>query len=281
MQGFVNVYKPSGVSSAYVVGCIKKKFHLSKVGHMGTLDPLAEGVLPIAIGKATRMFDYMLSKTKTYVVGMTFGYATDTLDSTGEVTNTSKTLPSVQQLRAVLSNFVGNIEQMPPKYSAKNVGGTRAYKLARAGMEVELKPSHIAIYSIELVSFEGHKCVLKVECGGGTYIRSLVRDIALALGTCATMTYLQRSASGYFTVTTSHTLDEINKLTDVLVPITQVFTAIPVVDVDMNSETYLVSGRQCKLDVCDGQYFVQGTQLLGVAKVTNGYAKLITYLKED
>ncbi len=281
MQGFVNVYKPSGVSSAYVVGCIKKKFHLSKVGHMGTLDPLAEGVLPIAIGKATRMFDYMLSKTKTYVVGMTFGYSTDTLDSTGIVTNTCDVLPSVQQLRAVLPNFVGDIEQMPPKYSAKNVGGTRAYKLARAGIDVELKPSHITIHSIELVSFEGDKCVLKVECGGGTYIRSLVRDIALALGTYATMTYLQRSISGYFTVATSHTLDEINKLEDVLVPITQVFPTIPVVAVNMDNETYLVSGRQCKLNVCDGQYFVQGTQLLGVAKVTNGYAKLITYLKED
>ena len=119
MQGFINVYKPSGVTSAYVVNQIKRTYHIDKVGHMGTLDPMAQGVLPIAIGKATRMFDYFLQKTKTYVVKMQFGILTDTLDATGQVVDKSSAIPTLMQINEILPKFQGNIEQIPPQFSAK------------------------------------------------------------------------------------------------------------------------------------------------------------------
>ena len=153
MQGFINIYKPSGKTSNQVVVEVKKKFNINKVGHMGTLDPMAEGVLPIAIGKATRMFDYFLSKLKSYRLKMKFGISTDTLDITGNVLSTSDYMPTLNDIKKVLPTLVGNIKQTPPLYSAKNVNGVRAYKLARAGKTVELKSCDVYIKSIDIVEY--------------------------------------------------------------------------------------------------------------------------------
>ena len=139
MKGFINLYKPAGISSAAAVSAVKKKFH-TPCGHMGTLDPMAEGVLPVGIYKTSRLFQYLLDKDKSYVARFRFGFTTDTLDVTGSVTETTGIVPSEEEIKAVLPAFIGEIEQIPPKYSAKCIDGKRGYQLARKGVEFELQP---------------------------------------------------------------------------------------------------------------------------------------------
>ena len=283
MQGFINIYKPSGKTSNQVVVEVKKKFNINKVGHMGTLDPMAEGVLPIAIGKATRMFDYFLSKLKSYRLKMKFGISTDTLDITGNVLSTSDYMPTLDNIKKVLPTLVGNIKQTPPLYSAKNVNGVRAYKLARAGKTVELKSCDVYIKSIDIVGYDAGELTLDCTCGSGTYIRSLVRDISTALDTVATMTYLCRTNSGYFDVSSAVDIfDYTGKLEDILIPITQVFDWIPTVDVNKLQSTRLCHGLTQPCNKPDGLYFVKcDSELIGVANVQSKLMKIKTYLKED
>ena len=151
MQGFINVFKPSGMSSAKVVAKIKHCFKLDKVGHMGTLDPLACGILPIAIGKATRMFDYFLDKTKTYITVFKFGSTSNTLDLDGNIESNIGSVPTKEEILKILPSFLGTISQMPPQFSAKVVNGQKAYKLARNGEVVNLQPKNIIIYDFKLI----------------------------------------------------------------------------------------------------------------------------------
>lgn len=283
MQGFINAYKPSGDSSARIVNLVKKKFHVSKVGHMGTLDPMAQGVLPIAVGKATRMFDYFLQKNKTYVVKMQFGYFTDTLDKLGVVVQSDGAIPNKNQVQDILHDFVGEIDQLPPAYSAKNVNGTRAYKLARSGQHVDLKPNKVLIEEILLLNMTHDVATLQVTCGSGTYIRSLVRDIALSLNTCATMIYLERTKSGYFEVNEAINLELAEQsLEELIIPIPQVFPHIKCIEFDANATQKLCNGIGVKVFKKDGIYFaLSQEQLLGVVQISNNYAKIKTYLKED
>lgn len=197
MTGFVVVDKAAGASSAREVNIIKK---LTKMpcGHMGTLDPMATGVLPIAIGNAARLFDYFLEKRKTYKAVFRFGADSDTLDTTGELRENAGRIPDRREIEEVLPEFIGEIDQLPPKYSAKNVAGKRAYELARSGVEFELPRKRVNIYSIKLLSEEKDGYGFEIECGGGTYIRSIARDIAEKLGTVAVMSSLTRTKSGCF-----------------------------------------------------------------------------------
>lgn len=197
MTGFVVVDKAAGASSAREVNIIKK---LTKTpcGHMGTLDPMATGVLPIAIGNAARLFDYFLEKRKTYKAVFRFGVDSDTLDTTGELRENAGRIPDRREIEEVLTEFIGEIDQLPPKYSAKNVAGKRAYELARSGVEFELPRKRVNIYSIKLLSEEEDGYGFEIECGGGTYIRSIARDIAEKLGTVAVMSSLIRTKSGCF-----------------------------------------------------------------------------------
>ncbi|MBO4939987.1 MAG: tRNA pseudouridine(55) synthase TruB [Clostridia bacterium] len=197
--GFINVNKPSGIVSSTVVNKLK---WLSGVpcGHMGTLDPLASGVLPVGLGNATRLFDYFLEKEKEYIAEFTFGVDSDTLDSTGNLIHGGQ-VPNEQEISSVLPQFFGDIMQVPPKYSAKNVNGQRGYDLARKGIDFELAPKKVHIYGIEVLGKkEGTEDTfhLRIRCGGGTYIRSLARDIAAALDTKAVMSALNRTQSGVF-----------------------------------------------------------------------------------
>ena len=196
MLGFINVYKPSLMTSNAVLAKIKRQYGIKKIGHMGTLDPLAEGVLPIAIGNATRMFDYFLNKQKTYIATFEFGYETDTLDSQGEKIAETNVLPTKDEVLNVLSGFMGKQLQMPPKYSAKNVNGKRAYDLARAGVDFELNPKEIEIFNINLLENNGNTFVFEITCSSGTYIRSIGRDLGYKLNSLATMTKLIRTKSG-------------------------------------------------------------------------------------
>ena len=223
ISGFFCIDKPRGWTSSDVVAVLRGALSKSvgykvKVGHMGTLDPMATGVLPVAAGKATRLFDVLMNKSKGYAARMAFGYETDTLDIEGEVSERTDILPTVAQIKAAITGLTGEIEQIPPIYSAKSVGGVKAYKLARSGTEIQMRPVKVNIFSLTLDSVNGGKnyddadrvseIAFTVECGGGTYIRSLCRDIALACGSLGTMTELKRTYSGCFTLENAVGIEE-------------------------------------------------------------------------
>ena len=208
MKGFINLIKPSGMSSAYAVGAVKKKFN-TPCGHMGTLDPMASGVLPVGIGKASRLFQYLLDKEKVYVARFKFGYSTDTLDVTGQETARTHLIPTLEQINAVLPSFVGEIDQVPPKYSAKCIDGKRGYQLARRGVEFELPPKKVVILGAKcLGQTEEDEFSFEFRCKGGTYIRSLARDIAFNCGTLGVMSSLDRTACGIFDYSNGVTIEE-------------------------------------------------------------------------
>lgn len=225
IKGFVNINKPSGMTSSDVVvkvrGILRRATGLKlKVGHLGTLDPLGRGVLPIAVGSATRLFDYMQEKIKVYRATFVFGKTTDTLDSAGKVIESSVILPSFEQIQSVLDELCGDIDQIPPQYSAKSVGGVRAYDLARQGIEVELKPKRVHIFYIKSVDTDENNVAynlapneyaFEIACTSGTYIRSIARDLAYKLSTVGYMSSILRIKSGDFTLDDSVPLDEFEK----------------------------------------------------------------------
>lgn len=198
MKGFINVIKPKGVSSAYCVSVLKRKTG-TPCGHLGTLDPLASGILPVGIGKASRLFNYTLDKEKEYIAEFTFGFITDTLDITGKILDRSSVFPDRKAVESALSFFTGEIEQVPPKYSAKCVDGKRGYALARAGVDFTLPPKKVTVSEFSLISQTDENAFsFKVRCGGGTYIRALARDLGEKLGALCVMSALDRRKSGVF-----------------------------------------------------------------------------------
>ena len=198
-SGIINVLKPAGISSNAVLSKVKKALNIKKVGHLGTLDPLGTGVLPVCVGKATRLFDYYLNKDKVYRTVFVFGKTTDTLDSEGLITNQNDVLVSKNDLLNILPEFVGKMDQMPPMYSAKKINGKKAYELARENKEVVLKPKQIEIYNIKLIEeLQQNTFLLEVHCSSGTYIRSLARDIGNFCDSSAYLVGLLRTKVGNF-----------------------------------------------------------------------------------
>ena len=249
ISGFLCVDKPNGWTSADVVAALKGAFYKTcaqkvRIGHMGTLDPAATGVLVVAVGKATRLFDLLMSKTKGYVCSMAFGEETDTLDSEGTVTESTEVFPAYGNVKEAVGTFIGRIEQYPPIYSAKSVDGVKAYKLARAGKSVQVKPVQVEIKTIEILTVNDRKDAdddekvktlsLKVECGGGTYIRSLCRDIARKCGSLATMTSLRRTYSGDFSLASAHSIEQLRLApSGYLMPITKALEGVmPIQELD-------------------------------------------------
>jgi tRNA pseudouridine55 synthase len=201
MFGLLNLNKPAGMTSRDVVNEIQRLVMPHKIGHAGTLDPLATGVLLVTIGQATRLEEYLHRLPKRYLATFLLGRKSDTEDVTGSVEELpSPPVPSEEQLRAALPRFVGEIEQVPPAFSALKIGGRRAYQLARKGKEVSLAPRMVQVHAIDLVSYTYPALVLDIRCGSGTYVRSLGRDIARAAGTEAVMSALVRTAIGPFRV---------------------------------------------------------------------------------
>jgi len=217
LKGFVNINKEPNKTSSDVV--VKVRYLLTKatgekqkVGHLGTLDPLGTGVLPIAIGNATRLFDYSQEKIKTYETTFKFGLETNTLDKDGEVVDTTNKIPSLDEIKNVLNDLCGDVDQIPPQFSSKSVNGVRAYKLARKGLEVDLQPKRVKIYSItynETVAENEYK--FTISCSSGTYIRSICRDLAYKLDSLAIMTSINRIKSGPFEIANSLTITEFEK----------------------------------------------------------------------
>lgn len=285
MIGFINVNKPQGISSAGVVGCIKHNFKLDKIGHMGTLDPLACGVLPIAVGKATRLFDYFLNKQKTYIVEAEFGYETHSLDLGTEVEKNTTIIPSYKEICDTTSKFLGVIKQLPPIYSAKNINGEKAYNLARKGQNVQLKPVDVEIFKFECLEDLGkNKFKFLIECSSGTYVRSLIRDLAYNLNSLATVTFLQRAKTGAFDINNSVNLDDLLKsnINDYIVPIEKVFSNYKIIDVNETDFFKLKNGLTIDSGVDDKNIFIRyKTSILGIADAINGKLKLKTYLYDE
>ncbi|RAU21921.1 tRNA pseudouridine(55) synthase TruB [Paramagnetospirillum kuznetsovii] len=213
IHGWLAIDKPLGMSSSQVVGKVKWLLKAAKVGHGGTLDPLATGVLPIALGEATKTVSYVMDGTKTYRFQIRWGEATATLDREGEVTATSAVRPDPAAILAALPAFIGAIEQSPPAFSAIKVDGVRAYDLARAGEEVEMKSRTVRIDSFTLLDMpDADHADFQVVCGKGTYIRSLARDLSLALGTLGHVSVLRRAACGPFREESAISLETLAEL---------------------------------------------------------------------
>lgn len=210
MNGFFCVIKPPGMTSSQVVSSVKRLLTGEKIGHGGTLDPQAAGILPIMVGKATKLFDYLVDKEKEYVAEVAFGQATDTQDAQGTVLTRGDQYPSAEAIIHALPTFVGIIDQVPPAYSAIKVQGQRAYHLARDGQEVVIPSRKVEVYDI---AFQGetpnHGAMLRIRCGKGTYVRTLCYDLGEALGCPAHMRFLLRTKSGAFTLDRGYTLEEL------------------------------------------------------------------------
>lgn len=284
MNGFINFYKPSGISSAYAINRIKKLFKGTKVGHMGTLDPLAEGVLPLAIGKSTRLFDYLLQKDKIYIAEFTFGYETDTLDRGGKVIKEGGRLPTKEEVLSVIPKLIGIVDQVPPIFSAKNVNGQRSYDLARNGVAVELKPKQVEINSITLLDSAENSFTFEIVCKGGTYIRSICRDMAACLGTFGTMTKLKRTKSGCFDLTTAITEEQLKNtlnIEELLIKPDSVLT-LDCVTLSKSQSIEMYNGRACVVELCDGSYKIYDNNgiFVGVGLIENKLLKIKAYIKD-
>jgi len=282
LNGVINVDKPSGMTSSDVVCCIRKIFSTRAVGHMGTLDPIGTGVLPIGIGKSTRLFDYLLKKDKVYRTNFLFGLETDTLDIQGKTLKKTDAIPSLKEFTDAVSYFVGKQNQIPPLYSAKNVNGVRAYDLARAGKNFVLEGKEIEIFDIYDIEQSGNSFNLTVNCSSGTYIRSLCRDIAYKLNSYAIMTSIRRLRSGNFLIEDSHTLDEISNLKEQVIVLPEACLNIPTVNIDDKFYVKLSNGASIvQNQIVDGKYFVRCKgELFGIADCVSGILKIKTYLKD-
>jgi tRNA pseudouridine55 synthase len=244
--GLLNVDKPAGCSSRHVVDVVERLVRPAKAGHAGTLDPLATGVLVICVGKATRLISYVQQMPKRYRATFQLGRHSETDDIEGEVVELrAAPVPTIGQIDETLRQFLGEIEQVPPLHSAVKVGGRRAYALARRGKAVELAPRKVTIHGIEVRRYEYPELELEIECGSGTYVRSLGRDLAAALGTAAVMSALKRSAIGRFQIADALALDDVNGETVAkhLLPATAAVEHLPQVTVDTAQAVDLRNGR--------------------------------------
>lgn len=283
MIGFICINKKAGDTSAFCVNKVKK-ITKAKCGHLGTLDPLASGVLPIGLGQATRLFDTLLNKEKVYVATFDFAYTTPSLDLETEACNYSEVIPTKTQIESVLDKLVGEVDQIPPSFSAKFVDGKRSYKLARRGIEVALPPKRVNIYSIKLTSQVTTSAYeFEIKCGGGTYIRSIVRDMASLLNCYGVMTKLVRTKSGYFDIDNSVSVDELLSGVDLSKYIIRPQDVLdyPEIVLNKSSSKRLVDGVKDSYDYPDGIYKVfSETEFWGVGEILNGVLKMKTYVRD-
>ena len=237
MNGILIMDKPQGFTSHDVVAKLRGIYQTRRIGHTGTLDPMATGVLPIFIGRATRACEFAAGDDKTYLATIRLGIETDTQDTTGNILKTAPVTCTEADVRAVCNRFVGEISQIPPMYSAIKVDGKRLYQLAREGIEVERKPRNITIFSIDVEKLSDSEYSLCVHCSKGTYIRTLCADIGAALGCGAAMSALRRTQAGSFQLSDAHTFDSLSVNPEAaLLPVDSLFRQYASVTVDTNGE---------------------------------------------
>ncbi len=254
MNGFLIANKPTGITSSNLVVFVRKRLPRgTSVGHGGTLDPEASGVLPICVGSATRLFDYIIDKTKTYVAELQLGVETDTQDATGEIVRELPVNVGEAELRAVLPRFTGEIKQIPPMYSAIKRDGQRLYQLARKGETVEVEPRSCRVDGIELLEACGeHRYRIRVECGKGVYIRTLCHDIGAALGCGGHMASLCRTRAGIFAIEDALSREQIDEaartgtLEDRLLPLDAPLGHLPAVRVGEGARHAVINGNPLK-----------------------------------
>lgn len=279
-KGVIVINKPTDWTSFDVVNKIKRLIGLSRVGHLGTLDPMATGVLLVTIGKATKLFDIMQEKKKTYVATFHFGEETDTLDSTGKITNSNNKIVTRKEIEAILNTFVGEISQIPPKYSAKSINGVRAYTLARKNEDFVLPAKVVKIYELKIVNFNDNILTLEITCGSGTYIRALGRDIAYKLNTFATMTSLVRTKVGKFDISQAVYINSLTKenIENYILPIDSVLDYDKIELSDSNTKK-LLNGQTIKTDLKDGTYKLNDElDTIALIQVHNSNAKMSLFL---
>ncbi len=215
MNGLLVIDKPGGMTSHDVVARLRRIAGERSIGHLGTLDPMATGVLPLLLGKYTRLAQYFSTAEKTYTGAIRFGFATDTYDADGEPTGPDNWTPgalALDMVRAAAARFQGEMEQMPPAFSAKKIGGKPAYKLAREGKPVELKPAKIRIAAFEIIALEGAEASFMISVSAGGYVRSVAHELGRDLGIGAHLSRLRRTQAGVFTIEQAHMLDELQPL---------------------------------------------------------------------
>ena len=289
-DGIINVNKPAGWTSQDVCTKLRHVLHIRKIGHTGTLDPMATGVLPVCMGKATRIIEYYDRDAKTYHASMKLGITTDTLDITGEILETSGySNVSINAVREAFNAYKGRVRQIPPKYSAIRINGKRAYDLAREGKSFEIKPRVIMVYdnSITRMDIEKGEIEFDITCSKGTYIRTVCDDIGRALGCGAVMIALERTASGYFRIDDAHTMEEITEaaengegsLEKLIIPADVTLEKLGVIKLNNNRITAFLNGnsswsngfRIIEPSEFDEMFRVYGNEtFLGVAAVENG-----------
>ncbi len=288
MHGWLILDKPLGLGSTQGVSAVKRALRTggygkAKVGHGGTLDPLATGVLPIAIGEATKLAGRMLDSDKAYDFTIRFGAQTDTLDAEGKVVATSDVRPTPAAIEAVLPRFTGAIEQIPPAYSALKVDGQRAYDLARAGEDVVLATRNVTVHELVVVAHGSDEATLSAHVSKGTYIRSLARDIALTLGTVGHVTYLRRTRAGPFALAQAITLDKLDEvakartLEHLLLPLSAGLDDIPALSLTPDQAGALRQGRVLAgIAAGDGQAFAMlGTDPVALVEVQDGNVRVV------
>jgi tRNA pseudouridine55 synthase len=288
VHGWVALDKPVGMTSTYAVAVIKRLFAAKRAGHAGTLDPLASGCLPIALGEATKTVPFVVDGRKTYLFTVRWGEGRDTDDAEGRVVNTSESRPDRAAIEAALPRFVGTIEQVPPRFSAIKIDGERAYDLAREGETIEIAPRAVTIHRLDLVDMpDADHAVLAAECGKGTYVRAVARDLGRALGVLGHVSALRRSQVRPFAETDMISLERLESLchraaagegnlADILLPVETALDDIPALAVSPADAARLQRGQAVLLRGRDAA-IVRGTvqvatsdQLVAIAEVDRG-----------
>ncbi len=229
-QGWINLYKPKNITSFKAINSVKKKFSINKIGHAGTLDPMAEGVLPVAIGKATKLIPYISNMNKEYEFTVTWGIQTTTDDAEGEILFESSYLPKRKEIEKKIINYIGFISQIPPKVSAVKINGKRAYKLFRENKKFTIHPKKVFIVDLCITDHSINKTSFKILCGQGFYVRSLARDLAIDLKTYGHISSLKRSKVGKFSEKNSILLDDLLKIGQTHEEINCISTTISMLD---------------------------------------------------
>lgn len=278
-QGFLNVLKPPGMTSHDIVSAVRRMYHLKRVGHTGTLDPSASGVLPVGLGLATRLIEYLDKDDKAYRAEITFGWSSDTGDDTGsEICRQDFTMPTEEEVLRVLASFEGDIEQLPPMYSAIKVNGKKLYELARAGKEIERKPRPVRIHKITLIERRDDAIVIDVDCSKGTYIRTLCIDIGEKLGIPTVLSFLLRTRAGQFDIASAKTLEELGELGETaLIPMDQALTDIPSAELTTQDGIAFENGRTVGCAKCSAKRVrvYVGDRFVGIARVSENGTRLI------
>lgn len=280
MNGILIVNKPKGYTSHDIVNILKKKLNISKVGHTGTLDPNATGVLPILIGQATKISKYLIEHNKEYIAELKLGEKSHTGDIEGKIIEKQE-VPKLEeeQIKKVLASFLGKQKQTPPIYSSIKINGKKAYEYAREGKIIKLEPRQIEIFYISLIKFEKDVITFKVKCSKGTYIRSLCEDIAKRLGTIGIMQNLCRTEVDNFKLRNSVTIEEIKEnsievINQKIISVEKVFTTIPNVILNSRKAELFLNGVQLTNEFQDGIYKVYNQKIfLGLGIIKNNLLK--------